>query len=571
MRLEAACLEGHFVRVSPSHLDGATIRTLASFRCLHCDSTWQTEIHSVVRNDKKKSGCPACAARRTADKNRDAGRARLEALCAELGYEIESEYRGLFEPVVFRCAAHADRMFRVSPSNLRGGQRCPSCSGNPQDHVIGDVVAAYERGTTWKATAASEKTTISFACTSCGETKSVTWVRVRETFDEGSTASRQCACQRYGEPYAAFVRSLGEYELLEPYRTGKTPVLHRHKTCGTEWRARPDNFQRDEGGVRCPACARLGRASRGQLQLLDFVRGLAPGVQSDFPGLMPESPRVKVDMYIPERGVAIDFDGVWWHSEGRSRERWFSGREAARPGAALEKTRRLADLGVQLIRVYSDEWAGRRSTVESRLRAILCRPLAVFDARKTTVDAFVPAREARAFLDANHLQGSIPLLEAAVGLRGDDGLLLALATFGERAITGGSAGRQLELLRFCTVGGSVVRGALGRIIAAFRRSYDLSDHEELVTYADLRWTPLRGSRGYELVGFRLERQTKVSYDYVHKNDSNKRLHRSSLQRHKLLAMEPSFDASMTEWQMAQALGYARLWDCGQLRYVYKLK
>jgi hypothetical protein len=138
-------------------------------------------------------------------------------------------------------------------------------------------------------------------------------------------------------------------------------------------------------------------------------------------------------------------------------------------------------------------------------------------------------------------------------------------TFGERTL-GSEAGRQLELLRYCCAPGLSVQGGAGRLLKAFRAARPELAGSRIVTYADLRWTPIWGSRMYESIGFRPDGRTKPTYDYVHPSQSNRRVSRIALQKHKLLPANPQFDASMTEEQMAAALGYARVWNSGSLRY-----
>jgi predicted GIY-YIG superfamily endonuclease len=43
-----------------------------------------------------------------------------------------------------------------------------------------------------------------------------------------------------------------DYEVLEKYITSKTPILHKHITCGYTWKTSPDNIKVIKG---CPNCS----------------------------------------------------------------------------------------------------------------------------------------------------------------------------------------------------------------------------------------------------------------------------------------------------------------------------
>ena len=46
-------------------------------------------------------------------------------------------------------------------------------------------------------------------------------------------------------------KKMPDYEALEPYVNKYTKILHRHKTCGHEWKIKPDNILFGKG---CPKC-----------------------------------------------------------------------------------------------------------------------------------------------------------------------------------------------------------------------------------------------------------------------------------------------------------------------------
>ena len=61
--------------------------------------------------------------------------------------------------------------------------------------------------------------------------------------------------RKTNEEYEAEVleKGNGDYVVLEKYVTSKTPILMEHKTCGNQWRIRPNDYLRGKG---CPVCGR---------------------------------------------------------------------------------------------------------------------------------------------------------------------------------------------------------------------------------------------------------------------------------------------------------------------------
>ena len=73
---------------------------------------------------------------------------------------------------------------------------------------------------------------------------------------------------------------------------------------------------------------------------------------------------------------------------------------------------------------------------------------------------------------------------------------------------------------------------------------------------------------YTQLGFVLDGMLKPDYKYINRNNPIKRIHKFNF-RKKGLNFRYGLPMSMTEAQMADKLGYCKIWDCGLLRYVYK--
>jgi len=179
-------------------------------------------------------------------------------------------------------------------------------------------------------------------------------------------------------------------------------------------------------------------------------------------------------------------------------------------------------------------------------------------ARKCTIKE-IPVTEANMFLKNNHLQQSTSGNTVNIGLiLGNK--LVSLMTFGKSRFTN----EEYELLRFCNILNTSVIGGFPRLLKHFIIMYNPTS---IISYANRRW-----SKGdiYENNGFEYVSITNTGYYYYHQSDTTKLFHRIKFQKHKLHALLPKFDPTLTETENMYENGYRKIYDAGQLKYVLRL-
>jgi len=166
------------------------------------------------------------------------------------------------------------------------------------------------------------------------------------------------------------------------------------KTCSHEWEATVGSRVYGNG---CPQCAarKHNFISQPEKDLYDFITGLGFTVkQSDRSVLKNVSAR-ELDLFVPERMFAVEFNGLYWHSElaGKGSEYHRSKFVAARAA------------GVELLQVWEDDWMNRHAavlhTIASRLDAVqsaAAGELTPIELTRTQVGEF---------LDAYSIQGEV--------------------------------------------------------------------------------------------------------------------------------------------------------------------
>ena len=82
-----------------------------------------------------------------------------------------------------------------------------------------------------------------------------------------------------------------------------------------------------------------------------------------------------MDIYIPSKNIAIEYNGLYWHSEKLGKHKDYH----------LDKTKLANSLGVRLIHIFEDEWKGNKDVVKNRLRHILGCVKGMIYARKCTI------------------------------------------------------------------------------------------------------------------------------------------------------------------------------------------
>jgi very-short-patch-repair endonuclease len=260
----------------------------------------------------------------------------------------------------------------------------------------------------------------------------------------------------------------------------------------------------------------------------------------------------ELDFYLPEINVAIEFNGNYWHSEytGGKHKKYH-----------LDKTEQCEKSGIQLIHIFEDEWLLNKEIVKSKLRSILkCNKNSVY-ARNCIVKE-IKSKQKNEFLEKNHIQGK-DRCKIKLGLFHEDELI-SVMTFGDLRISLGNKPQQnhYELIRFS----SSIRciGGASKLFKYFTKNYK---PKQIISYADRRFSI---GNLYNVLGFNLVSKTEPNYWYFHLNSKvNKRHHRSSFQKHKLPKLLNTFDPKLTEWQNMKLNGYDRVWDCGNLKFIWE--
>jgi len=251
---------------------------------------------------------------------------------------------------------------------------------------------------------------------------------------------------------------------------------------------------------------------------------------------------LELDFYLPEHQVAIELNGLYWHSIQFKNSQYH-----------LNKTERCADKGIALIHVFEDEWNYKREIVVSRILNKLGLSQRREFARKCKIKE-ISAKEARDFINTNHIQGQFPA-SIRLGLYREDELL-SVMTFGNLRKSLGSTAKSghYEMYRFCNKLNITVVGGASKLLKFFINTYG---PKEIISYADRRWS---NGNLYRELGFTQAKASPPNFWYVR---GDTREHRFNYTKNKLVEL---IGEELPIEEMLSRLNLIRIYDCGNLKF-----
>ena len=250
----------------------------------------------------------------------------------------------------------------------------------------------------------------------------------------------------------------------------------------------------------------------------------------------------EVDIYIPEKKLAIEYDGLYFHSDEIRDKKYH-----------LNKTLLCKNNNVKLIHIFENEWLTKQPIVKSKLKALCGIYDKIIYARKCEIKK-LNYNEAYEFCNNNHLQG-FSIAKVFLGLFYNNELVSLMSLSKPRF----SKNYEWELARFCNKINYKVVGGASKLLKYFEENYN---PKSLVSYADLRWSY---GELYTILGFSLKNTSLPAYWYW--KTSNKLHHRTEFQKHKLKNILEKFDENLSEYENMRINGYNRIFDCGNLVFV----
>jgi len=245
----------------------------------------------------------------------------------------------------------------------------------------------------------------------------------------------------------------------------------------------------------------------------------------------------ELDIYIPEKNIAIEYNGLFVHSDGP----WCKDKYAA-----STKFEQAKNLGIRLITIFSDEWLNREPVVIGYLRAILGISSRTVFARQCEITTDRTA--VLSFVNKNHIQGcEVKGLTSFFGLVYKGEIVAALI------------GKKNELSRYCLAPDLKVVGGFDRLLHHFIQNLN-GQFSSMITFSDNRWS---WGEMYERRGFKpVDKQDPIYY-YI-KGDRIR--HRFNFRKENIKKHLGPLEPGETEAKAMERFGFYRIWDCGKIKW-----
>jgi G:T-mismatch repair DNA endonuclease (very short patch repair protein) len=252
----------------------------------------------------------------------------------------------------------------------------------------------------------------------------------------------------------------------------------------------------------------------------------------------------EVDIYIPDKNIAIECNGIHWHSLKGYKYH-------------LDKFMACKNNGVWLVTLWEDWIRNKPDIVES----ILLSKLGIYSdkiyARKCVVKE-IKSKRCNEFLELNHIQGrSNGGVHLGLYYNND---LVAVMLFSKSRSGVGKNEHGYELVRFCSKLNTQVIGGADKLFKYFLRKYN---PVKVVSYSS---NDISNGGLYDKLGFISEGKANTSYWYI-KNGTLERFHRYNFRKSRLKELGYDVD-NLTEREIMEKLPYTRIYDSGTIRWVY---
>lgn len=256
----------------------------------------------------------------------------------------------------------------------------------------------------------------------------------------------------------------------------------------------------------------------------------------------------EIDIYCPEKKLAIEYCGTFWHSEYAGRDKNFH----------KNKTDLCEQLGVQLLTIFSDEWHARETQIVSKIRHLLGidqRP--VVYARNTTI-VEISKQQSVDFVQRYHIQSPSNNGFVSYALVDQSNEVVAVAVLKR------SRG-EIIIDRYAT--SKRVVGGFSKLLSYILKQYN---DTQVATFADRRWS--NGNLYEKGIGKISVRRKALPPDYRYvEASSGQTFHKFNFRHQRIRRIFANYDSMLSEHENCIRHNYFRIWNSGMIKYTFEQK
>ena len=264
-------------------------------------------------------------------------------------------------------------------------------------------------------------------------------------------------------------------------------------------------------------------------------------------------PPLELDLYYPEKNVAIEFNGNYWHDENHKPKDYH-----------FNKFKLCKEKGIRLVSIYESDWYNKRDNIISLLKNIFIDSKIIY-ARNCTISK-LDYKTKSDFINEYHLYGDSNQGTISYGLYYNDELV-SVMSFGKLRGQNKLHNNKdhYELVRFVTKDSMRIIGGASKLFKKFISEYH---PVYIICYSD---NDFFTGETYNKLGFKLKSLGEsIDYQWV---KGTKALSRYECMASKLLEKYSKYRniniiGSIEDYIMHD-LGYSKLYRCGNSIWEYK--
>lgn len=264
-------------------------------------------------------------------------------------------------------------------------------------------------------------------------------------------------------------------------------------------------------------------------------------------------PPLELDLYYPEKNVAIEFNGNYWHDENHKPKDYH-----------FNKFKLCKEKGIRLVSIYESDWYNKRDNIISLLKNIFI-DIKIIYARNCTISK-LDYKTKSDFINEYHFYGDSNQGTISYGLYYNNELV-SVMSFGKLRGQNKLHNNKdhYELVRFVTKDSMRIIGGASKLFKKFISEYHPM---YIICYSD---NDFFTGETYNKLGFKLK-SLGESIDYQWVKGTNA-LSRYECMTNKLLEKYPKYrniniEGSVEDYIMHD-LGYSKLYRCGNSIWEYK--
>jgi len=278
--------------------------------------------------------------------------------------------------------------------------------------------------------------------------------------------------------------------------------------------------------------------SYGEREIVNWLKSILPedDIKTNTRKLI--SP-YEVDIFLPNYNIAIEYCGLYWHSETRGKDKWYH----------YNKWSLCLSKDVTLLTIFEDEWQNHQDIIKNTI----LHKLGLYNEKRVygrkTVARQISNEERDNFLNKYHIlqtRGST----FSCGLFYKDELVAVLLANKRNS-------SDWEITRYAT--SLNILGGFSKLESFFTH---VCKPSRIITFSDSRWGI---GNMYKETGYVLDKQ--LPPDYYYSLDGHKRSHKFNFRRKHLPKLLEYFDPSKSEQENCNYNKVLRIWDCGKFRWI----